>query len=219
MDSYSVDFSRTLWASYIMIIAILLAIILNQILSVLVSSVGLTVESSTSLLTAFSVNTVTAPFVFSILYTIFDRWGWRVRIINRIIPIPNLRGTWEGELYSSHDGGTSEVGTLTIDQSWTQIEIVLEIDGAYSESKTASLQTNKAYPELVFTYESYPIGFGSDKRDTHQGTNRLTLRNNAEGELILVGDYYTSQQRNTHGEMEFRLANRETSILSTKDDS
>ncbi len=217
MRSYSVDFPRTLWASYLMIIAVLVALLVNPTLSHLISTIGLANGSNVSLVSAFPIDAITAPFVFSVLYGVFDQWGWRAPIINQVVPVPNLRGTWEGELYSSHDNGTTERGTITIDQTWSQIEILLEIDGAYSESKTASLRTNKAYPELTFMYESHPIGAGSAERDTHRGTNRLVLQNNENGDLVLIGDYYTAQQRNTHGEMRFTLANRETSITSVSE--
>src|SRR5207244_3814684 len=61
----------------------------------------------------------------AILYFVFDRWGWRLKIFHLpgLVATPDFSGDWVGTGVSSHLDHQSEFdATMLIRQSWTSIK-------------------------------------------------------------------------------------------------
>lgn len=179
--------------------------------------------------TPFEIGTVSASTLFSVQLYVFDKRAWRWESVNWFIGPPDVSGTWTGELHSSYtedsvaddggadpatasDGGQTHVEPrIEITQNWRKIEIFLTNSRiSMSESTTASFIANKGRPELVFTYINRPIGERASSQGMHEGTNRLRLTRDENGDEVLVGEYYTDQRRGNHGIMEFRREHDES---------
>jgi hypothetical protein len=66
-----------------------------------------------------------SPFaIYGMLFWFFDNFFWRFPIINELINIPNLSGTYEGKLQSSYDNFKNTINfTLTIKQTFNKIVV------------------------------------------------------------------------------------------------
>lgn len=197
MHSYSVDFNRS---------TILLAI------GIIAVFVGGTVELILSQFTGMKTLAVPALTVAGIIYWVFDRWLWRYPPFIWLHSIPNLAGTWEGEIESSY-GSDDEDGLTPIDpdgsrliitQRWSSIEVNYRNPGSSrSRSISARIETDTAEPVLKYIYENDPEGDGLvSSQSPHRGTAVLTLHKDGEDELR--GSYFNDQEGGqSYGEMRF----------------
>lgn len=135
-----------------------------------------------------------------------DRLLWRIWPL-RVIPwmqIPNLNGSWDAFIRSSHEGfESSGVGTASIRQSYSKISVSLEFPLSTSRSQSASLFRDDVMSpfELLYHYQSDPRPEAPSTMEIHQGTTRLSLTDEAS---VLAGDYYTGRGRLNFGSIEFR---------------
>ena len=138
--------------------------------------------------------------VFCLLYAVFNHWGWRLkcRAVNILVKTPNFSGTWKGHLESSHSEHKDKViCTVTIDQTWSHINIVLETGSSKSRSMVASFLTKEAGgPTLVYEYLNEPKSGATKSMEIHRGSANLTLIGDN-----LEGQYYTGRGRQTFGSM------------------
>lgn len=151
--------------------------------------------------------------VFTGLYLLFAKYAWKWPLIEKVTAPPNLNGRWKGDLNTSFDGeqpptpasdgGNIDTPYLSISQTWTRIEINAYFAASVSESTSATIMTNKSFPEVLFTYISKPKGEAATEISIHEGTNELRFTHDEEGNEVLEGTYYTDEQRNNHGEMYF----------------
>jgi len=139
--------------------------------------------------------------IYGALHFLLDRYGWRWPMFRRLglVRVPDLKGRWKGVVDSSYlDPETSERArvevTLTIQQSWTRILIVLETARSRSISKAAMLVTGEGDPALSYEYGNAPGFKATPTMHAHDGNARLLLR-----ERTLEGSYYTGRDRETHG--------------------
>ncbi|HLP91676.1 MAG TPA: hypothetical protein VK184_24205 [Nostocaceae cyanobacterium] len=149
---------------------------------------------------------VDAPSVmgfYGLLYQWFDEyiWSWRKEPL-RFSDIPNLQGTWVGVIKSSYQGGREIPNViLYIRQSWTKISIKLETETSQSISLMAAVSTDKsAEPGLKYEYSNNPAALSQPGMNPHRGIVNLVL---SPDQKTLKGDYFTSQTRQTFGEMIF----------------
>lgn len=166
---------------------------------------------------------VPAFTIFTGIYLLFDRQAWRWPVIRGFVAQPDLNGSWRGTLESSFadenvdqapetaepDGGDEEFPQITITQTWSSIELVLETEQSISHSTSATFRTNKSFPELVLTYVNKPKGETATELNMHEGTNVLRVTDGDDGRLALEGEYYTDEQRNNHGLMSFERISEE----------
>jgi hypothetical protein len=156
-----------------------------------------------------------SPFaLFTVLWFAFDRWLWNAVLIRRIVPIPDLNGTWTGEVRSSFtdDDGvddaddlrSTEESELNIKQTWSKIEIQYRNPGSsVSESTSASMRVDGNDPVLTYTYENTPEGDGlASKQQKHEGTAQVRVAE-LNNKRRLRGRYYTDEERHNHGTLEF----------------
>src|SRR5437588_9523120 len=82
---------------------------------------------------------------YLILYGLFERWAWRIRMFRwlRIVRVPDLQGEWKGSLTSSHTdeaGSRTEQGaSVRIVQTWTQMSVAFSSEQSTSRSQIAGI--------------------------------------------------------------------------------
>jgi hypothetical protein len=141
---------------------------------------------------------------YGLFYTAFDRWLWRTPFMHNthMVNIPDLNGKWTGYLTSSHDEHQIRHGiNVTVYQTWSRIQIVLQSERSRSHSMMASIRTeNPIGPELSYEYFNEPHVDAKMTMHIHRGTNRLALRAD-NGKTTLEGEYYTGRDRQNFGTM------------------
>jgi phosphotransferase system glucose/maltose/N-acetylglucosamine-specific IIC component len=155
-----------------------------------------------------------APAVFGfygILFTIFNRWLLRVRLLHtlNVIKVPDLNGTWTGEALSSHqEFATAHAVTVKIHQTWTAVCISLSGQHSDSESVVAAILFPK--PDsvvLTYQYTNEPHAKSDSSMHAHRGTTWLYLRHE-QGVACLEGDYYSGRDRRNIGHMKLSRRGR-----------
>jgi hypothetical protein len=135
------------------------------------------------------------------LYKTFA-WQWKLPGV-RLSGLPDLSGTWSGEILSSHDGRqVARPATLRIRQDWSGITVHVETVHSGSHSTMAAFCLSEAKgPRLNYEFFNEPRVAAVDGMAAHRGCAYLRL--SPDGKQ-LEGDYYTGRGRGTVGSMSFR---------------
>ena len=191
MHPYSID-SKEHGASAvgIAVVAILLAWAMNAALTAKSWVVPWWAESPSPVL------------FFGLLHKLVDKALWRLPGPGLIWSTPDLNGTWEVEVQSSHDDfATTSHGAAHIKQSWSRVAIHFEMRHSRSESIAASVHVEKGrFPEVVYTYRNEPRADAKETMAAFLGT--ATVRLTPTGEL--EGDYFTGRGRGNVGRLRLR---------------
>ena len=190
MHAYATDSDeRKIVHGSLALAGVVLALVLNWILQTAKTSIPWWID---------------APSVigfYGFLYWAFDKFLWKGIILCRIglIKIPDLSGTWEGHICSSHDSHTEKYeAELIIQQTWTKISVSMRTERSQSYSNVGALFTvPKA--ELRYQYSSEPRSGTKDSMHIHRGTAWLALHDEK-----LEGEYYTGRDRQNHGTLAFQ---------------
>ncbi len=130
---------------------------------------------------------------------LFHRWLWSWKPIQMWLKIPDLRGTWEGELVSTYDTTKHIPVTFKISQTMTSLYVTAKTDTSSSLSSCAHLLPHIELPryDLIFTYLNSPQG--DSGLDMHWGTSILAV----EGlrPTTLEGSYFTNRKPQTQGSL------------------
>ena len=150
---------------------------------------------------------IDAPSVtgfYSLLYTFFDKYLWKLRILRTIgiVKVPDLNGAWNGYVASSFDEHAKRYkATIRISQTWTRIVIILETNHSKSRSLIAAIVTEDSSGMILsYEYLNEPKLNAKHTMHVHRGTARLTLK--SEGK-VLEGEYYTGRDRQNFGILRF----------------
>lgn len=142
--------------------------------------------------------------VFGLLYWLFNTRLWRHKWVRPLIGIPDLNGSWSGEVINTSEDETTHTPVqtvrtpvkVTIKQSWTEILVHLETKTSDSHSIAASLRLNRdVVPVLSYQYNNQPKNSAPKDFVGHPGTVDLKLMSQNE----LNGDYYSGRGRQTYG--------------------
>lgn len=143
---------------------------------------------------------------YGILFKCFDKslWRWVSIRWTRLLKVPNLAGEWHGHVLSSFDDHKKphEV-TVRINQTWTQIMVLLSSATSDSHTLTASIEVNT--PEgvvLTYQYENQPKPGSVKTMEIHIGTARLVLTDGR----ALKGYYYSGRGRREYGSIHLERA-------------
>jgi len=142
-------------------------------------------------------------FFYGLLFSVFDKWAWKIFRKIGIVKTPNLNGKWKGYLKSSFDEHSAEVGaTLEIFQDWTKIKIILTTkqSSSYSESASLVIKTPEG-KHLIYQYINEPKSDAVKTMSIHRGTTRLLFN---EKENTLIGEYYSGRDRQNFGSLYFK---------------
>lgn len=155
----------------------------------------------------------TAIGIYAFIGVVFVRWIWRWRIFQGwLIKIPDLQGTWRGELKSDWIDPNASTGipsisiVLIIRQTFSSIKCTLMTAESSSYSTTANINTgpNGEGLFLSYNYTNRPRATLLDKSVIHDGAAILKIIKHPR--LSLDGDYWTS--RKTRGEMILYFASK-----------
>lgn len=156
---------------------------------------------------------IDAPSVvgfYSCFHVAFDRWAWRAPLLRRfgLLNIPDLRGSWAGEIASCFDNyRTKRDATIRIRQTWTAIAVSLSTQNSTSYSRIGAILTeSKVAPVLSYEYVNEPKATAKETMHSHRGTAWPTLQSDNQ---TLSGEYYTGRDRQNFGICKFeRVQNK-----------
>ncbi len=143
--------------------------------------------------------------LFGILVWLHDHHVWKVRLFSQI---PNLNGTWFGEIKSSYDNfNTPYECMVTIHQTWSKMQVQLKTKTSNSDSIMAVLNVEPG-PQQGLTYEyiNQPRGDAVKSMEIHRGVVSLKQSNDCK---MLDGNYYTGRGRQNNGTMLMYLISKE----------
>lgn len=149
----------------------------------------------------------------SIICGVFAKWGWSFRIFQRwLVLVPDLNGTWEGELQTNwKDPKTGQTPgpidtILVIRQSLFQISCVQMTKESKSWSRTASISIDQDnhLKLLEYLYSNQPKPSVNDRSKNHDGACSLEIIIGPTKKLI--GKYWTD--RNAQGELNLIFKDR-----------
>ena len=155
------------------------------------------------------IDAFSAVGIYKVLYYAFDRFIWKWPPLRRfgLVTVPNLNGSWQGQLTSSYtlDNNVHSI-SVVITQQWSKILVRLDAEESNSKSVAASFLTNDpTSPELVYVYENDPMAMAPKSMQIHSGTARLRLTGST-----LSGQYYTGRGRGTIGDIVLERAKDNT---------
>lgn len=158
--------------------------------------------------------------VFTVVYFGFGGSLWDNRLFRAagIVKAPNLDGEWTGKIQSSFEEGKFNGDhdiEVTIHQTWRKICVELETPKSTSRSLGATILTQQGKPQLTYYYRSEPKYDAPDSMSIHYGTASLKFHSeaDAEGNDVLKGIYYTSPDRESHGQMRLTREGKSESML------
>lgn len=159
-----------------------------------------------------------AIFFYVIIGAIFVKWLWRCNwLAGWLIKVPNLQGTWRGELKSDWvDPSTGNKIApiqiiLVIRQTFSNIKCTLMTKESTSYSTTADINYVPGGEDLYLTYNytNRPKATLMDRSAIHDGAAILKIIKNPH--LYLEGNYWTN--RKTRGEITLKF---DSKILDEK---
>lgn len=144
---------------------------------------------------------MSAGAAYAGLIWLYDRWGWRW-----LSTLPDLRGTWVGQISSSHDDATAVLGVMRVRQTWTRMSVELETTVSRSLTTMAALYEDQPGDTgLKYEFISEPRNQAADTMHVHRGVCRLAL---SPDRSALSGGYFTGRGRKTHGDIAMRRVSR-----------
>jgi len=145
--------------------------------------------------------------ILLILAGVFERWGWRVRLLHPyIVQTPVVRGTWRGELESMWIDPNTGVQSprkpvyIAVEQSLTESKMRMMTDESSSDQLVGQVQ-KRSNGRFVLSaiYQNTPT---IDRRETsrpHLGAVMLEIYGRPPQRLD--GEYWTERQ--SKGRLEF----------------
>src|SRR5580692_4872968 len=127
--------------------------------------------------------------IWGTLYWLTDKLLWRTRVRGLgLSDLPDLRGTWVGELRLS-DRQEAVTVVVHIRQTWTRIGLKIFADHGEAVSTLAALHTHEDSRDgLHYEYDYTPGNLAPAGKQAHFGTCHLHL--GADGKS-LKGGFYT----------------------------
>lgn len=152
--------------------------------------------------------------VYAIVAIIFTKWLWRWKLLQGwLIKLPDLQGTWRGELKSDWINPETGKGidpipmVLVIRQTFSHIKCTLMTAESSSYSTTADINiaANSEDLYLTYNYTNRPKASIRDRSAIHDGAAILKII--GKPEKCLEGEYWTS--RKTRGDIKLTFESKE----------
>jgi hypothetical protein len=163
---------------------------------------------------------VDAPSVmgfYGIIYGHFNKSFWKKKIWGvSLSNIPNLEGTWVGNIYSSNNSGTKiDEIVIYIQQTWTEISIKVDVGTSTSSASMTAVNTLESNDfTLKYEYRNEPNAQSITTMNSHKGLVNLQLSPDKKN---LKGIYFTGRGRQTYGDMDFiRISFKQISQYEAK---
>jgi hypothetical protein len=184
-------------------VAILAAAISSGLVFVVLSLVDLARSLGvTQNLPPVVLSLVGAGAVYAVLYTVFDRYAWKLPRLAALLRVPNLAGTWrcEGQTINPDKSpGTAWCGEVVIVQSWDKLRVRLRTSQSVSNSVAAALVHDEADGyRLLYNYQNEPR-IGELELRAHRGFAELLF---SKDQQTGSGEYFNGHGRFTFGTMQ-----------------
>ncbi|CAC9603213.1 hypothetical protein [uncultured Gammaproteobacteria bacterium] len=147
----------------------------------------------------------------SLLIFLFVKYFWKFKYFyNKLVPFPNLNGTWRGKIKSTWidtDTGKnldSIPVILTIKQSFISISCVMRTAEMTSHSFSSGfiIKNEEQILKLVYSYDSNPKATIKERSARHFGTISFNIIINNK-KIELDGEYWTARKTTGNVELEF----------------
>lgn len=152
--------------------------------------------------------------VLATVLAAYDRWIWRIPGLAAVHGIPNLNGTWIGEIRSMwKDPATGQVpapviAAIVIRQTYTAVSIRMFTDQSSSVSVAARIEPEAdGRINLMYVYRNEPRLSLQDRSRVHHGGVRFALGGAAD---VLEGAYWSD--RDSKGEMVLKRKSRKHAL-------
>lgn len=152
------------------------------------------------------------PLLLVLVFAAFDAYVWRLKLIQKIIQHPDLRGTWQGALVSIREGPAgrdTEYEPIPVFLVIWQTYLTISISLISAESRSRSIiavleQNNRDDFTVYYHYGNVPDLRFRVRSPIHAGGSRLDIAGLRP--LTIGGEYWTD--RNTRGSYRVQLADR-----------
>jgi len=147
-----------------------------------------------------------AVSVAALAWVAFDRWLWRLPGVRQVVKVPDLSGTWKGEVRTEWKARKSDPSAepteayLVVHQTFSTVSVAMLTVESDSETLSATLDHKRHPATLTYTYRNTPRPAVRHRSEPHLGTARLSVHGNRP--TAVDGSYWTD--RLTKGEMTFR---------------
>lgn len=142
-----------------------------------------------------------AGLVFTSLYWLFERHGWRIPALSRALGVPDLSGTWhcQGQTINPDKSpGFTWEAVVIIAQSWDRIRVRLQTSQSASSSTTAALIRDECGGyRLFYSYRNDPK-IDQPELQSHRGSAELVFSPDL---TAAEGEYFNGLGRFTFGKM------------------
>jgi hypothetical protein len=143
--------------------------------------------------------------LYGLIYFVFNKYLWKLKLFRKIFLIPDLNGNWTCSGETSIKEGIKTVrkwkGDLTITQSWSKIAVCLKSTNSESKSLVASIAHEQGSGfRLVYQYANNP-NLNEPELQIHKGIAELLFD---EDTKKASGHYFTDQHRSTVGSIQLR---------------
>jgi len=152
----------------------------------------------------FELAAPSAITLFGVLFYVFDRWAWRFKLplLPRLSQIPDLRGSWEGEVEIRTSSGERQPPLpclVLIDQRWSRMSIVFHTPRSTSRSSSMTLRGDgDVLGDIRYEYHVTPrAGHEIAGMGQHDGVARLNRL--GAGWSRLAGDFFNDQRYQASG--------------------
>lgn len=148
----------------------------------------------------------TAISIYAVIALVFTQWVWRWKIFQGwLIKIPDLQGTWRGELKSDWINPATQQPiapipvVLVVRQTFSTINCTLmtKESSSYSTTAAINLAPNNKDLYLTYNYTNRPKATIRDRSAIHDGASILKIIKRPT--RMLEGEYWTS--RKTRGDI------------------
>lgn len=139
---------------------------------------------------------------YGIFFKLFDAHVWKA-----FSGLPDLNGTWVGEIESDFDEGVKKPCVIHINQSWSRLLAILQTDQSRSTSTMAALYVGASRERgLKYEFVSEPIALSPGTMHTHRGCCHFEISSDRRR---LDGSYYTGRDRGNVGRLHLSFISRE----------
>lgn len=191
--------SRVAIGRYLGIIAGLLSSLLATII------VGITALAVTKGFVAskdFFVLPMTSAIFYAIGYLVFDRWAWKLPLVQKFLGVPCIGGIWDCSGQTLKPDSDEVLydwdAIITITQRWEKISVCIETKSSRSHSVAASIiKKDDGGAMLMYSYRNEPKP-GVPELKSHFGYSEWHFSNSMDSAEAF---YVNACGRSTSGKM------------------
>lgn len=136
-------------------------------------------------------NFIGVPFLYGVIYWIFDKYLWKQKIFKRFLNVPDLNGYWEGKLTSLTYQTTMDM-KLEVKQQWSKINFYATFPESTSSSNVASIFIERDGKVTV------GFGFINHSRELPQQYDEYNILE-IDDDTHLFGRYFNNRDNSNIG--------------------